>query len=225
MSPFGDGGNRLALPIEFVNVIVRKPAVDRCFPGGVDGFVRQDLANFTEDEYLLRVGFMSTAEASEFVSELEARGLRYLGLEADSDIAVVIGSDSATPPWLSVGSIGGHPACWASSHPAGEIAWPEPGFLLRSPRAVYDSLAEVVRQCGAEVHDATTEREPGGLAQLCCVRGDAEILIDVVGEREGDSPVGLWGRRQLARRQQFHADVVLIRDLVAALVQAGAEDK
>ena len=50
------GGERLALAIEFVNVIVRKSAVERCFPGGLDGFARQDLANLTEDEHLVRVG-------------------------------------------------------------------------------------------------------------------------------------------------------------------------
>jgi hypothetical protein len=50
-------------------------------------------------------------------------------------------------------------------------------------------------------------------------------MIFVVGDREGDTPVALLGRRQLARRKQFHADVALIHDLVAVLVSAGAEDK
>jgi hypothetical protein len=157
------------------------------------------------------------------VSELEAKGLRYLGPDANSDIAVFVGSDSAVPPWLATGSLGGPPACWASGHPAGEIAWPEPGFLLRCPRKAYDSLAEVVRPCGVEIREAAAGQDPVDLARLCCVRGDAEITVDVFGEREGDSPVGLWGRRQLTRRKQFREDVALIRDLVAALVREGAE--
>lgn len=81
----------MAVAIEFVNVIVRKSAVESCFPGGLDGFARQDLCNLTEDEHLLRVGFMSGSEASDFVSELEAAGLRYVGPVAESDIAVVNG--------------------------------------------------------------------------------------------------------------------------------------
>jgi hypothetical protein len=213
----------MAVAIEFVNVIVRKSAVERSFPGSLHAFAHQDLSNLTQDNHLLRVGFMSTNDAFGFVSELEAVGLRYLGLEADSDIAVVVGSDSAAPPWLAVGSVNGHMACWASDHSVGDLAWPEPGFLLRCPRPVYDSLSEVVRQCGAEVQEAAAGEEPGCLAKLRCVRGHAEIMIEVVGEREGDSAIGLWGRRQLARRKQFHVDVALIRDLEAVLAQAGAE--
>ena len=162
----------MAVAIEFVNVIVRKSAVERCFPGGLDGFARQDLANLTEDDHLLRVGFMSGGEAFRFASELEPAGLRYLELDAASDIAVVW-SGSAVPPWLSVGTVNGYPACWASDHPVGELTWPEPGFLLRCPRAVYNSLPVVVRQCGAEVHEAVSGVEPGYLANLRCVRGDA----------------------------------------------------
>ena len=59
---------------------------------------------------------------------------------------------------------------------------------------------------------------------MWCVRGGAEIVIDVVGGSDGDAPVGLMGWRQLARRAQFPADVALIRDLVAALRQAGADE-
>jgi hypothetical protein len=206
-------------------VIILKSAVERCFPGGLDGFARQDLANLSEDGHILRVGFMGTGDALSFVSELEEVGLRYLGQEADSDIAVVVGSDSACPPWLSVGQVNGYAACWATGHSAGDLAWPEPGFLLRCPRPVYHSLSEVARRCGGEVAEAATGVEPGDLGKLRCLRGDAEIMIDVIGEREGDSPVGLWGRRQLPRRKQFHADVALIRDLVAVLVQEGAEEK
>src|SRR5262249_9290834 len=129
------------------------------------------------------------------------------------------------PPWVCEGHVGGHWACWASDYPPGDVAWPEPGFLLRCPRAVYGTLPEVVRRCGAEIHEVAAEAEPGGLAKLHCVRCEAELTIDVIGEREGDSPVGLWGHRQLARRMQFPTDVALIRDLVAVLVQGGAQKR
>ncbi len=213
----------MAVAIEFVNVIVRKAAVEHSFPGGLDGFARQDLPNLTEDDHLLRVGFISGGEASVFVSELEAAGLRYTESDPGSDIAMVW-DGSALPRWLAVGAVGGHWACWASDQPPGELALPEPGFLLRCPRQVYQSLPEVIRRCGAEVHQAAGGAEPAALAKLRCVRGGAEIMIDAVGESDGCSPVGLMGWRQLARRAQFPADVALIRDLVAALRQAGAEE-
>src|SRR5262249_30380298 len=139
-----NGGRRLALYIECFNVIVRKPAVERDFPGGLDGFARQHLPNLAEDNHLLRVGFMSGSEASECISELEVAGL-----DAGSDIAVVVEVDRPLPPWLRAGRIDGHRACWASGHPPGELIWPEPGFLLRCPQAVCESLAEVVGRCGA----------------------------------------------------------------------------
>jgi hypothetical protein len=214
----------LAIPIEFANVIVQKPAVERSFPGGLGGFARQDLSNLCEDDHLLRVSFMSTAEAFRFISELEAMGLRFRDLEAASDIALVQGLDDAVPPWLSIGRVDDHAACWASGNPAGELASPEPGLFLRCPRPVYDSLAEVVGRCGAQLQEASTDAEEGVLARLRCVRGEAELLLDVIGDREGDSPVGLCGWRQLARRIQFRADVALIRDLAAVLKRAGATD-
>jgi hypothetical protein len=217
----------MAIALEFVTVIVRKAAIERVFSGGLDGFARQDLTNLAEDEHLMRVGFMSTSEALEFVTQLEAAGLTYRGQEDDSDIAVIVGSDGPMPPWLSAGAIDGHPACWASSHRPGDIAWPEPGFLLRCPRVAYDSLPEVASRCGAEVQEVRASVEEGAFAKVRCTRGEAEIMIDVIGERLADSPVGLWGglwgHRQLARRKQYHADVALIHDFMAALVQEGAE--
>ena len=64
----------MAIPIEFVNVIVRKSAAEKKYSGGLDGLARSDLANYLEDEHLVRVGFMSTREAFCFAEQLEAAG-------------------------------------------------------------------------------------------------------------------------------------------------------
>lgn len=213
----------MAVALESVNVIARKAAVERAFPGGTDGFARQDLPNLTEDDHLVRVGFMSGGEASRFVSALEAAGLRYAGAEPGGDIAVVWdGGD--LPPWLAAGAVGGRWGCWASDHPAGELARPEPGFLLRCPRPVFHALPDLVGRCGAELVPAADGAEPGLLARLLCVRGEAEIPIEAVGEVDGDSPAGLAGWRRFTRRTHLAADVALIRDLVATLQLAGAEE-
>jgi hypothetical protein len=199
------GVNRLAVPIEFANVIVRKAAVERIFSGGLDAFARQDMINntFSEDDHLLRVSFMSTGEALAFASIIEAAGLRFLGPEAESDIACFDGRRDAIPIWLSVGSIDGHFACWANAYPVGELVRPEPGFMLRCPWSVYISLTEVVRECQAKIHQLTTD--PEDLATFRCTRGDAEITIHVFGESDGTSLLGLFGWRQMARRSQFQA--------------------
>ena len=211
----------MAVAIEFVNVIVRKAAVERSFPDGLDGFARQDIGNLTEDDLLLRVGYMSTSDAYNLVAELEAAGLRFDEKDPGSDIAVVWGS-CEPPPWLSVGAVNGHWACWASDHPPGELAVPEPGFLLRCSREVYRSLSEVVQRCGVKLVPRDGDAEPAVLERLRCVRGEAELDLTIVGDRDADTPVGLMGWRQPARRAYFHADVALIRDLVAVLQDAGA---
>ena len=218
----------MALVTEFVNVIVRKSAVETRFPGGLDAFARQDLPNLAEDDHLLRVGFMSTRDALSFVSRLKIAGLRPTDAGPDSDVAVLSGDDHPVPPWLSVGRVGGRAACWASGFPPGEPAAPEPGFLLRCPRAVYDSLHELVRRCGADLlqpaadaDPAPSDAEPG--PALRCVRGDAEAIIYVIAPPEAGSPVALWGSRHIARRAESRADAALIRDLASVLTDAGAD--
>jgi hypothetical protein len=67
----------LAVAIEFLNVIVRKSGAEKRYPGGLDRLARFDLANYLEDEHLVRIGFMSSREALDFADELEAAGLRY----------------------------------------------------------------------------------------------------------------------------------------------------
>jgi hypothetical protein len=100
----------MAVPIEFVTVVARKSAIEATFPGGLEGFARQSLANFVEDDHLVREAFMSTADAYRFVEELSTTGLRYSG-DANSDIAVVTTRDTATPPWLATGVCEGRWAC------------------------------------------------------------------------------------------------------------------
>lgn len=212
----------MAVALEFVNVVVRKAAVECLFPGGLDGFARQDLPNLTEDDYLLRVGYMSGGEALDLASRLEAAGLRHTGSDDASDLAV-IWDGAPVPAWLTVGAVGGYWACWASDQPAGELALPEPGFLLRCTRQVYDSLPEIVRRCGADAQPVGSGSEPWVLARVRCVRAGAEVTVEVIGDGDGLSPVAISGWRQLARRACFHADVALIRDLDAALRDAGAE--
>lgn len=214
----------MAVAIEFINVIVRKSAVEKVFPGGLDGFARQDLANLTEDDHLMRVGFMDADEAHRFVIKLDEAGLRFLGSDSGSDIAVFGWDFSQLPPWLSADLLNNQWACWENEYPVGEVVYSVPGFLLRCSQTIFRSLTDVVRDIDAKISRNTNEKDSGYLARLLCTRGDAEILIDVVGTIEDETPIGLLGRRQLSRRKQFQTDVDLIHDLVSTLQQYGAEN-
>ena len=214
----------MALACEFLNVVIRKSALMGHYPDGIDGFVRLDLANFVEDEHLVRVGFMSTREGYDLIQLLEAHGLQYLGNEPDSDIAMFDARQSDFPAWLQVGFADGCLACWANGFPAGDVVRSESNsFLLMYPRAIDPVFVEALNESGAQVDELTGDVAPGVIASFHCVRGDAEVQVDVFGEQTAEGPVGLWASRKLTRRRWVTEDVSLIRDLKLALAQVGAE--
>jgi hypothetical protein len=216
------GGVQLAIALEFINVVVRKSAIEAKFPGGIDGLVRRNLPNFLEDDHLVTVRFMNPQDTSRFLDELEAAGLCYSRGD-DPDIAVVTTKDESSWPWLVLGVHEGRTACWLSGQSRGELVDFVPGMVLRCSRTVYQSIGDVVRQCGAEVRWIASQGNEPCDAILSCVRADAEITIYVYGDSRSDSPVGLVGRRDFARRAYYKEDTALIRDLVSELVRSGAD--
>jgi hypothetical protein len=216
---------RLAVAIEFVNVIVRKSAAETKYPGGLDGLARLALANYLEDEYLVRVGFMSAHEAFGFAEQLEAAGLRF-SVDGESDIAVITWGDSETPPWLSVGECDGRGACWLRGCAPGKLVDIDPCMMLRWAAPILPSVEDVVqalRRGGADVRKRTVNTEERGTVLLDCSREGAQIEVEVF-EDSGSGRMGAWGRRNLGRRTSIGADQALMRDLTTALVSAGAED-
>ena len=65
--------------------------------------------------------------------------------------------------------------------------------------------------------------EERGTVLLDCSREGAQIEVEVFKDCDSGR-IGVWGRRNLARRTSIDADQALMRDLTAALVSAGAED-
>lgn len=126
------GGVQLAIAIEFINVVVRKSAIEAKFPGGLDGFAHQDLPNFLEDDHLVKVGFMNPQDTSRFLEELEAAGLCYSDGD-NSDIAVVERAGESIWPWLVLGAHEGRTACWLNGQSPRELVDFEPSMLLRCP--------------------------------------------------------------------------------------------
>jgi hypothetical protein len=216
----------LAVAIEFVNVIVRKSAAEKNYPGGLDGLARLDLPNYLEDEHLVRVGYMSTREALGFAERLEAVGLRF-SENGESDIAVITWSDPETPLWLSVGECEGRGACWLRECSPGKLIDFDPCMMLRWAASAFPSVKEVVRvlrECDAEVRECGRSTEGPATVLLDCAREGAQIEVEVFKDSDDGRPIGVSGRRILARRTFIADDQALMRDLTAALVRAGAED-
>lgn len=207
----------MAVEIEFVNVILRKSAVEAKFPGGLDGFVRQGLANYVEDEHILRVGFMSTSDAYGFVEKLHRAGLRDLD-EVAPDLAVI--SDDEVPAWLTVGKHEGRAACWLSDRPPGKVIGLDRGMMLRC--RAFGTIPEIMgllSRCGAEVREPEPQVDAETVL-LECERGAARCEVEIFMDFDG-RPIGVVGQRDISRRSSFEVDVALMRDLTSAL--EGAE--
>ncbi len=140
--------------LEFSNVIVRRSAVQRSYPGGLAQFERDiPNASYCADQHLVRVGFMSSRDAEAFVEKLEERGLR-VSSDDDSDICVVDHSGPTGPcGWLRFELDDQfHARCWwAGDEPGGFVvpqAHPrEHGHGQAGSDAVFDE--RLVREVGA----------------------------------------------------------------------------
>ena len=77
----------MSVLIEAASVIVRKKAIEERLFGGLAKF--QELVpnnTYCEDDFLVRVGFMSIDESKNFIELLETYGLRFLVNERTEDI-------------------------------------------------------------------------------------------------------------------------------------------
>src|SRR5690242_14912761 len=93
----------MAVGIEFANVILRKSAMEEHVPGGVDTIAQLSLPNFAEDEHLVRIGFMSTAEAIALMQQIE--DLAATPIVPGKAVAIVQWEDLPYPAWLTVGVV------------------------------------------------------------------------------------------------------------------------
>lgn len=59
----------MAVLLEFASVIVRKAAIVRREPGGLEAFARRGFPNCLEDAHLVRIGFMGTPTLRESGAE------------------------------------------------------------------------------------------------------------------------------------------------------------
>src|SRR5690349_12319354 len=94
----------VALQVEFASVVAVKAAIASTGSGALDLFAAR-FHNYTQDDHLCRVGFMSTREALDVADELVQGGV-------NEDNVAVVQSNSELPPWLEDGEVDGQWAIW-----------------------------------------------------------------------------------------------------------------
>jgi hypothetical protein len=116
----------MAILVEGFSVVVRKEAVERNCPGGLDAYHRQ-LPNQTycHDDQLCRVGFMTEVEAMAHAARLVSSGLRGPVEGPSPDLAIVCAKAGHLIPcdWLEL------QVCWCKSdeHQVGVMVAKLPG--------------------------------------------------------------------------------------------------
>jgi hypothetical protein len=80
----------MAVLIEAVSVVIRVETIEEKYPGGLEQYIK-DSPNRTlcMDEDIVRLGFMDSNDAGEFIDSLVSLGFRYITDEEFDEIAVV----------------------------------------------------------------------------------------------------------------------------------------
>ena len=81
----------MAVLIEAISVVIRRETIADKYPGGLNQYV-EDCPNprtLCMDEELVRVGFMTGRDASDFIASLEREGFSYVIDDEYDEIAVV----------------------------------------------------------------------------------------------------------------------------------------
>ncbi|NUP08833.1 MAG: hypothetical protein HOW73_22530 [Polyangiaceae bacterium] len=193
----------MAIPIEFASVVFQRALVGAAFDGGLDAIAQLELlSNWAEDEYLVRVGFMSTREASMLVDSLSC------GLEEQPGVAVLLSHDPKPPEWLAVGEIDGFLAGWLAGTEPGALASPigvSHLYVLRAGTA----WEQLIEAAGSSVTAVTGTNESSTL-----IRGDARVEAWLADRYDGKMILML--AQEIRRRRWFKEDGELMRDIVAS---------
>lgn len=212
----------MAVEVEFANVIIRKTALDTKYPGGLDAFAMTELPNYIEDDHLVRVGFMSTGAAYDLAGGLAQHGLSFDDSK-QSEIAVV--QLNSCPDWLTIGQLQDTAGCWLAGSDPGPLVRCTNGFLLRCPRDLFGDLESVLESIGIAVNrlEPPPDDQKDFIQVVHFSRENALIAANVIGEKSGCNPVGLWASRDLSRRQHCADDIEFAEEIKSVLLEHGAE--
>ncbi|WP_426573815.1 hypothetical protein [Aquihabitans sp. McL0605] len=200
----------MALQVEFANVIARLRSVERRVAGGLDAYAARH-ANYTHDDHLCRVGFMSTSEAAGLRDELASSGL-------GADEVTIVESTSGLPSWLEYGALPDGHGVWLRGTEPGPLIPTGFGFLLRGPASLANRFSSVLTAQGMTI-ESSPERVAGAIGYT--VRQDrAAVALDVI--TSGGNASGFWAMREPERpASRFVADLALSHRIEEILRQEG----
>lgn len=204
----------MAIPIEFCSVILRKDLLSSDFPGGVDAFFDISASgSYLEDEYLVRVSFMTTKDAWTLVDQVAAR----TGAPTPTEelAAVVDGSTGSAdmPSWLESGTLSGQKCVWLATTAPGSIAAPLYCFSARHFRIELGAFREMLSRYGIALESPVLRDE------WVLVRGATEVEA-IVGI-DDDALVGIMTLPPRTRSPDRLAHNKLLADLELVLRTLG----
>ncbi len=79
----------MPIPIEFINLIIRKSTLETKYQGGIEQFIK-DVPNqsFGEDDELVRFGCMNGTDLEKFIDLILKRGLEYKEMETEDFVII-----------------------------------------------------------------------------------------------------------------------------------------
>jgi hypothetical protein len=95
----------MSVLIEAISVVMRREALDKHYPGGLEGLERNPPnRTFCHDDHIARVGFMTPFDVKTFTGRLEKMSLKFVVDGFAKDFAVVDQLRGLTVPcdWLNV---------------------------------------------------------------------------------------------------------------------------
>ena len=79
----------MPIPIEFINLIIRKSTLESKYQGGLEQFIK-DVPNqsFREDDMLVRYGCMNSSDLESLIDLILERGLEYKEMQTDDFVII-----------------------------------------------------------------------------------------------------------------------------------------
>jgi hypothetical protein len=205
----------MAIELECASVIAPIRALEERYPGGLAAY-RDDCPNnsYLQDDHLTRVGFMSTADAEEYLGQVAAKGLRVTGDPSTSEALILCSGREPMPPcdWLVTGEHDGVVACWLRGSPPGPLVRWRECPIYRCPGPTLRELPRIFR-------DARFTCRPSGSGgdRLICERGGYRIEVEMLAGENPDEDGIIFLVSQHGRVAGAPDDEGLIREVDSLL--------
>ncbi len=147
----------MALSIEFCSLVIPRDAA-ASMPGGLHAFeiLCADL-NAQVDDALVRISAMSTIELSEVVERMRRAGIPDTWMGGPSTAVLDLRSTAETiPPWLCLGTVGGHVCVWAKAAGPGPVVGRFRTLMMKLPLTPRSTLVSGLAEHEIQVVSSDT---------------------------------------------------------------------